>query len=173
MKLQDIILGHIYTDRITGITGYACAFIETMSGNTQVEIRPLATAESARKARLLDGIITDPHSLDVAVLCAANPIACTEPQVMVDVRLGDRVKDIATGITGIATVRVTSLNGCIGYQIPVQNRQTGMFELIYIDQCHIEIIQSKMADVRCTEVVAGNNPGGPKTKVLSYKFGLV
>ena len=141
MKLQDIILGHIYTDRMTGITGYACAFMETMSGNTQVEIRPLATAESAREARLLDGILTDPHSLDVAVLRAANPIECTEPQVRVDVRLGDRVKDIATGTTGVATARVTSLNGCIGYQIPVRNRQTGMFELIYLDQCRIEVIR--------------------------------
>ena len=168
MKLQDIILGHIYTDRMTGITGYACAFMETMNGNTQVEIRPLPTAESAKEAQVLDGIVTDPHSLDATVLCTANPITCTEPQVMVDVQLGDRVKDMATGTTGIATVRVTSLNGCIGYQIPVQNKQTGMFELMYIDQCRIEIIQSKAADVRRTEVVAGNNPGGPTTKVLGY-----
>ena len=168
MKLQDIILGHIYTDRMTGITGYACAFMETMNGNTQVEIRPLATAESVKEARVLDGLVADPHSLETVSLWAAQPIECTEPQVMVDVRLGDRVKDMVTGTTGVAAVRVTSLNGCIGYQIPVENKLTGMFELTYFDQCRIEIIQSKAADVKRTKVVAGNNPGGPMTKVIGY-----
>jgi hypothetical protein len=157
MRIDEIKLGRAYRDILSGISGYAVGFMETMNGNKQVEIRPFPTKESIQEGKMLDGYYIDTQTL---VDAQYAPLVSTEPQVLNDIQVGDRVEDIATGIIGTATARIISLNGCIGFNVPVKNLQTDIFESYYVDQVRLVVVKRMETPLKTTTKVNGCNPGG-------------
>ena len=158
MKFEDMKLGHTYTDRTIGISGWAVSFLDKMSGANQVEIRPFPTEEAVKAGKLMDCFYIDPQTLEPYFSATHGAIGSQEAQVLVDIKLGDTVQDTVTGQTGVVSERCTMLNGCIGYYVPLKNLQTGLFEAGYFDQARLVIIkegESKTATVK----VNGNTPG--------------
>lgn len=71
-------------------------------------------------------------------------------------RLGNRVKDIVTGFTGIATAKCEYLNGCIQYCVkPPVKEEDKMPEGIYIDEGQLEFVDSGL-------IMPKKETGGPQ-----------
>ena len=74
------------------------------------------------------------------------------------IELGSTVKDRVTGFKGVATARITYLNGCDRYAVqPPVNRKGEMQEAKYFDAPDLEIIETAKA---ITEK-KGAKTGGP------------
>lgn len=58
-----------------------------------------------------------------------------------EIKLGKKVKDIVTGMEGIATARVEYLNGCVQYCVrPPIDKDGKLQECMYIDVQQLEVI---------------------------------
>jgi len=78
-----------------------------------------------------------------------------------EIELGNKVKDIVTGFTGIASSKIEYLNGCIqfGVKPPIKDDGT-MSEIIYIDVQQLEYV-SKGVVVDKIET-GGDHPDAPR-----------
>lgn len=75
-------------------------------------------------------------------------------------QLGQRVKDIVTGFTGIIIGRLEYLNGCIQYGIkPGLDKDGKILEASWIDQAQIEVIDN---GIFIEQTMGGPNPDAPK-----------
>lgn len=75
--------------------------------------------------------------------------------------LGQKVKDLVTGFTGIATSRVEYLNGCTQYGVrgPVDDKNV-MPEPQYIDQQQLELVGPGVVIEK--QETGGDMPDAPK-----------
>lgn len=73
----------------------------------------------------------------------ANPPRAVDPDAMFEpIQLGDRVKDTITGLTGIATVISTWLNGCIRIGVQPEKLEGGKFpEIQNFDQAQLRVVK--------------------------------
>jgi len=76
------------------------------------------------------------------------------------IKLGEKVKDKISGLTGIATTRLEYLNGCVQYTISPK-LEKGKTELVAynIDEENLEIIGKKVK-------IKKNNTGGPTMRAV-------
>lgn len=77
-----------------------------------------------------------------------------------DIKLGDKVRDKITGVTGIATSRTEFLNGCIQYEITRRVKKgesltSDSIQGINVDEQQIEVIKVKKRKIK------KSNEGGP------------
>lgn len=70
------------------------------------------------------------------------------------IKLGNKVEDIVSGFTGIATAKVEYLNGCIQYCVAAKSLEGKPGENVYFD-----VQQLKVVDEGVT--VQSNVTGGP------------
>ncbi len=72
------------------------------------------------------------------------------------INLGDKVKDIITGIKGIAIAKCIYLNGCnhIGFQLPFKDGKIP--DIVWIDEPQVEVVTKSTRKKRKTRT------GGPK-----------
>lgn len=58
-----------------------------------------------------------------------------------EIQLGNRVKDIVTGFTGIASSKIEYLNGCVQFGVKPKVEKDGkMPEIYYIDVQQLEFV---------------------------------
>ena len=61
-----------------------------------------------------------------------------------DIKLGDKIKCIHTGFTGIAITKMEFMNGCIQYEVvPKVGKDNKMPESVFIDIQSLEVIKKK------------------------------
>jgi len=160
-------VGATVRDAMTGFTGTAMSRVELLGGNVQFAVQPKLAAD-AKPGEFPDAVNIDHHLLDF-VDVGLSPRATEPPPVTVE--LGDKVRDIVTGINGIAVSRVTFLNGCIYYNVQqpkMQDKQTGIEgvpDLLFLSQGRLENIKPAVAAVQVPKATTGGRvPGGPSTR---------
>lgn len=165
--MKEIQLGNLVKDAVSGFTGIACSRIELMNGNVQFSVQPQLTPDS-KPGEYPDAMSIDFHSLEFVDERLAKTVTTPGP---VTVQLGDKVRDIVTGIEGIAINRVTFINGCIYYnvQLPVEkDKHTGLTTVadpVFTMQSRLESVTKKAVVVPAPVVSTGGRvPGGPATR---------
>jgi hypothetical protein len=107
------LLGRRVRCKLTGFDGIADQYIELLGGTIQYSIQPRGTG----------GAVPDAYSFDVQQVERSPGLSFDGPAVAptsppaTDIALGDKVEDIITGVVGIATRKITFLNGCVYFDI--------------------------------------------------------
>jgi hypothetical protein len=104
-------LGMFVRDRVTGFTGTLNTIAEMISGNTQYAIQP--ACEDGSNA-IPESQFMDHHTVEVIGLGVS---ASMTPPAQATIQLGWKVEDIITGVKGIATEKITFLNGCVYFHV--------------------------------------------------------
>lgn len=59
------------------------------------------------------------------------------------INLGDKVMDVITGFTGVATARIEYINGCVRYEVQPDKLKDGKpIEAIWVDSQQLKIVQN-------------------------------
>jgi hypothetical protein len=75
------------------------------------------------------------------------------------INLGDKVKDVVTGLTGIAVAKTHYLQGCTRIGVQPQELKDGKpVEASWFDEPQLEVVEAGVVKPRSEE---GKNPGGP------------
>lgn len=106
--MTELKIGQQMRDKVTGFAGIAATKTEFLTGNQQFTLQPMAGGLFGR----------DSQSFDVFQLeyAGAGTPAVEAPEDT-GIELGWKVKDIVSGMVGIATLKTTFLNGCIYYTV--------------------------------------------------------
>jgi len=82
------------------------------------------------------------------------------------IKLGDKVRDLHSGFTGIATSRVEFLTGCIQYAVqpPHVKKGESFPDAVYLDECRLENLTTKKKPAKDLA------KGGPSAKVSAPKI---
>lgn len=163
----DIKLGSTVRDVITGFTGIATQRCDYLNGNVQYAIQPKKDDGSYPDAMFLDY-----HTLDVVdegVSDRATPVAETA------IILGQKVRDKASGFTGIAIMKNSYLNGCVHFGVqPEVRKETLLNENpvpSWIDHNRLEVVSDGLiSDTPKTVEVKPRPPGGPAMKAPRGRF---
>lgn len=63
------------------------------------------------------------------------------------IELGTKVKDVVTGLTGIATARIEYINGCVQYAITPPVQADGKVnDSLWVDHQRIDIVDAGVID---------------------------
>lgn len=109
-SFNDIKLGYMYRDRLSGFTGTAAAIIEMLGGTVQVSlVKNKPDCDKPEDWHAFDYQTLEPVQTD-------EPFECIPPEPQV-FKLGHRVKDVISGVVGVAKTRLTYMNGCVFYTI--------------------------------------------------------
>ena len=156
MKIK---IGLNVRDVITGFTGVAIQRTEELSGNIRFAVQ---RKQNEGDVAYPDAIMMDHHTLEVlddGVLDRVTP--CDEAKIAI----GSKVKDKATGLTGIVIERTFYMNGCIRYGVVPEKEKgsliTGNPDMAYIDQGRLEVIGDGLA----AKPVSVKAPGGPAMRL--------
>lgn len=83
---------------------------------------------------------------------------------MSEIKLGDKVRCIHTGFTGIAICRSEFINGCVQFNVlPKGDKKNKMPEEMGIDEQSLEIVPSKK------KKIIKKNTGGAMTRGLNRR----
>lgn len=85
---------------------------------------------------------------------------------MSDISLGDKVRDVVSGLEGIATARCLYLNGCdhIGIQPPAKDGKIPPIQWVDVPQVEVVPVRSKsLPRYSSGRVGSGSSRGGPST----------
>ena len=89
------------------------------------------------------------------------------------IKLGEKVKCIVSGFTGITTARIEYLNGCIQYCVKPKMEKDGRNrDGIYIDQEQLEVVGSGIlaAKKKPKKKKRTGRPGGPAQDAPSDSY---
>ena len=164
----DIKLGSTVRDAITGFTGIATQRCDHLNGNVQYAIQPKGKEDGSYP----DAMFLDYHTLDVideGVSDRATPVA--ESSIV----LGQKVRDKASGFTGIATMKNSYLNGCVHFGVLPEVRKEALLNEnpapSWIDHNRLEVVSDglisdapKTVEIKDSIEVKPRPPGGPAMK---------
>lgn len=172
MTIYSDYLGYKVVDVITGFTGIATQIVEQLNGNVQCTIQPRVNDENSTSYP--DAIGLDIHTIKVVEDAISEHFK--EPEFLVDVKLGQCVRDMATKFEGIATDRAIYLNGCVFYHVIPKFRDTSILgdnpSGSWISQNRIEVVDDgilKKAKVPAPSSDGSPAPGGPFTRKPTVK----
>lgn len=166
----DIKLGSEVCDAITGFTGIVTQRCDHMNGNIQYAVQP----KSFEGANYPEAMFIDYHTLDVIGVGVSERAAVADVPTIV---LGQRVRDRASGFTGIATMKSTYINGCVSFGVMPEVRKEALLQEApqpsWIDHNRLEVVNDGLiADKPKTpeSEVAKKPSGGPAMKVPRNRF---
>lgn len=105
-------LGQVLKDKVSGFKGIATNRTEFMTGNVQFQLQSKGGLLSRFSVGQLGTF--DQHQLGFV---KHGDVVSIESVRDTGIVLGAKVKDIVSGIIGIATQKVTFLNGCVYYTV--------------------------------------------------------
>lgn len=151
---DEIKLGSTVKDKVTGLQGYACQLRETLFGTRQIGIHPMGDGKT-----IPDALFVDFETLEVIDAGLSDLASPTNEKVYIN--LGDKVRDITTGEKGIATSKVTFLNGCVFFSVTVKAKGKKQAHRFAIDHKALEVIVPGALSNAPT-----SSSGGPSTKAF-------
>jgi len=159
----ELKLGQQMRDKVSGFAGIATTETEFMTGNVQFSLQPPAGGIFGAAAQSFDV-----HQLEYAGV-GTNVV---QAPADTGIELGFKVKDIVSGVSGIATQKTTFLNGCIYYAVvPEAAKDATEIKDFFIEYKRLNkvsvgvtpTITKRLAEEQATgELVA---TGGPSFKV--------
>lgn len=81
-----------------------------------------------------------------------------------DIELGDKVKDVLTGFSGVAIARTEWLNGCVRITIQGEGMKDGLpIEGFTVDEQQIKVMKAKafVPETATAPAPKTKKPGGP------------
>jgi len=78
------------------------------------------------------------------------------------IKLGDRVECQVTGLIGIASSRITYLNGCVQYGIEPPYQPGTDLKSHYVDAQQLEVIEGGLNDAEEDQTIPRVRTGGPQ-----------
>ncbi|NTV70145.1 MAG: hypothetical protein HGA71_08375 [Azonexaceae bacterium] len=151
---DEIKLGSTVKDKVTGLIGTANQLRETLFGTRQIGIQPMGDGKT----------IPDPYFVDVQTIevidAGLSESACQNPDHP-EVNLGDKVRDVTSGEKGIATSRLTFMNGCVYFAVTVKAKGKRDAQKYVSNHKALEVILPGALSNAPT-----SSSGGPSTKAF-------
>lgn len=157
-------LGSKVQDQITGFKGIAIQRLDQLNGNTQIAIQP----ESEDGRTYPEAMFIDHHTI-VAIGDGVSKKQIDPPEV--NIKLGQKVRDKASGFTGIAIQKATYINGCVSFAVIPPVRKESLLDNVpdacYIDHTRLEVVSNGIAESvpEIKEEPSKSRPGGPAQRV--------
>ena len=157
---MHIQLGSTVRDAISGFTGIATQIAEYLNGNLQYGLQPKAKEDGSDCP---ESHFIDYHTLDV--IDAGVSDRSTEP-AETDILLGQKVRDKASGFEGIATLKMTYINGCVSFGVLPKASDNKSPKPIFVDHARLEVVDDGLLSdkPRTDEIKSSRPPGGPSMK---------
>lgn len=114
--MNQLKLGQTLRDRASGFTGIAVSRFDFLNGNVQYSLQPKAPEDATALPEAVSFDVQQLEIVDAGISDTAGKPARTPIQV------GQKVKDTITGLTGVATMKATYLNGCIAFLVTPRRR---------------------------------------------------
>jgi hypothetical protein len=155
------LLGKTVRDRMSGFSGIASSYTESLTGNVQYSIQAPAK----------DGVLADPVGFDVQQvdLVEGPTLTVTSPPADVGIKLGEAVEDIVSGFKGTVTRKVTFVNGCVYFIIMGKfDPKTGHTVEDFTEWKRLKrtgVGVSKTIATKAEKAVVGKGPGGPNVRM--------
>ncbi len=163
----SIRLGATVRDLATNFTGIVESRVDQMNGNVQYSVQP-KIGDGMKSGEYPSGMSIDVHMLEFIDAGLSDRV--TAPG-HITIQLGDKVKDIVTGMNGVAISRVTFMNGCIYYNVQEpqnMDKQTGITTVpdpVFLMQARLEVLKPEVAKVPVSAPTTGGRvPGGPPSR---------
>ena len=153
-------LGDTLRDAVSGYQGIAVNRTDFLTGNQQFTLeRPF---DPKVKDGSVDTRVFDSVQLDYT--CPGFSGAVAEPEVAI--KLGEKVKCIITGHTGIAVRKVAFLNGCVYFTVVSPSDKTGKSLEDFIEHKCLTRVGAGVTALIAKRMAASDTPtGGPAYNV--------
>ncbi len=168
---NDKFLGKGVHDAISRFSGIAIQVVEYMNGNIQVAIQP---SQKEGETDYPDAMQIDYHTV-VIDDPGLSSMVTDAPEI--HIKLGQRVRDRATGLEGIATKTATYMNGCVSVAVQPKKRKEELFagnpEESWIDFNRLVVVDDGLLPETIPPSAAPNGkvPGGPAVRVNNRHVG--
>jgi len=163
---MEIKLGQRVRDAASGFSGIAIQLSEQLSGSVQIGIQPQVEDGATMYP---DAVFIDVHMIefvDEGISARVTPAPKD-----IEIKLGNKVKDIATGFTGIAIEKATYMNGCVYFGV-LPKKDDGKLlnensRQSYVPVSRLEVVNEGItAKVKEPKADAsGKKPGGPARRI--------
>lgn len=164
--MNQIKLGQTVRDVVTGFTGIAIQSLDQLNGNRQIAIQP---KQKEGETTYPEAMNIDPHMLEVL-----DDVFCDRvtPAISTDIKLGDKVRDKASGLVGIALEKATYMNGCVSFGVMPPVRSTDLIncspDKSWISAERLEFVDDGLvAKKQAVEALTPRPPGGPAQRVTN------
>ena len=155
---KPISLGNIIRDITTGMTGTCTSRTDFMTGNVQYTIQPTITKGASAAP---EGLSCDELQLDYVSAGAADRV--TPAPDNIGITLGHTVTDIVSGFTGIATKKITFMNGCVYYVVVAKMSKNGTVKEAFCEYQHLTAVDAGVVHKLMPKPKTAYT-GGPNTK---------
>lgn len=160
-------LGKTVRDLTSGFTGIAIQILEQLNGNIQVAIQPqMKEGTTYPEAMFIDHHLLEEMDGDRPDLSdrVTEPAEC-------NIKLGERVADLASGFEGIATSKATYMNGCISFSVVPKVKEGQLInsapDVSWIDHTRLRVVDDGIKNIIKKQEPSSNGkaPGGPAMRV--------
>lgn len=149
-------LGNTIRDAVTGFTGTAFQYMEEMNGNLRWTIQPKAKDNDFPEAYMIDANMVD--YVDEGLASRVPPIPETP------FKIGDKVRHIMSGYTGVIANRTVFINGCVVFGV-VADAKKGGKEFGSVENISWEQLEKVGEEKKVTRAAAnGKKTGGPSVR---------
>lgn len=149
---------------VTGFSGTAIQFLEQLNGNTQVAVQP----------RQKDGDTTHPEAMFIdhhmlEVIDKKGVVDRVTSPVTTTIKVGNTVRDRATGFVGTAVDKAIFMNGCVSFCVLPKCRPSDLInanpEKAWISVERLEYVDDGLVEVAVKP--SAKAPGGPAQRVTN------
>ena len=158
--MEQVKLGNIAEDEVTGYRGTVTAILEPATGMKQIGIQPRGDGNTIPEMMFIDAF-TVKFVEDGIVARLPKP---SEPKF----EFGQEVKDLASNQTGIVTNKITYLNGCIHLGITPKSLENKTPDIFFIDQNRLELVSQGVQE-KLAVTKSADDTGGPMTRGTMVK----
>ncbi|KAA0573397.1 hypothetical protein [Azospirillum sp. Sh1] len=132
-------LGQTMRDRASGFTGIAVSRFDFLNGNVQYSLQPKAPEGATTLPEAVSFDIQQLEVVDAGISDTASKPARTP------IRVGQKVKDTITGLTGVATMQATYMNGCVSFLVTPRRRLLRENDAEWVSSVRLTAIDEKPA----------------------------
>lgn len=129
---QEIKLGNIVEDRVTGIKGTAYQYYYRSNGNRLIGVQPRGDGNTMPEAVFID---------DFSLIVIEDGLAADLPEpAKTNIEIGMEVVEIASKQTGVVTAKALFMNGCINFEVTTKSVDNKSPEMFWVDHTRIEVV---------------------------------
>ena len=152
-------LGQTLADRVSGFKGIADVRTDFLNGNVQFSLKGQVHGKDQKA----------PHQAFDAFqleLVSEGGVEAIPAPADTGIALGEKVKDIVTGMSGIAISKSTFLNGCVYYTVAADSKQDPKdLNEFFFDYCRLKRVSSGVVGAIKTRLAGQPPTGGPAYRV--------
>lgn len=168
--MEEIELGQVVRCKVSGFTGTATAYKETIFGSDQIVIQAFNDSGNVCEDSYAVDVAQIEHVLDakseIQIMIGATPAARTS-----DIKLGDEVRDKVTGYKGVVTAIYTWLNGCVHLSVETRKIKDGVPDFLREPEQRWEITEKDALQLTPAEAEKKEKKqGGPSHRMPSQRI---